>query len=336
MKSEFLIGVVILILGLSMTAFSGGVAVKKQIAFAPIGSQDPSTSPTVSSTTPTTTTLPPTNTPVPTLTPTNAPTNTPVPSPTPTPLACSTTSTNTYMTSWIIQEDNDNPVRQTSLHADKNNSMRGFVLVDEPKEFRDFDGSGDSVAQPPQFATLFQPNRVPTFTNTYNVNNWIYQDSPLPGSRGEPLSGAGRVSMLGLATTPGEILFAPRHGRSLGPDVGNGSMVTYADANNITLQFTREDSTSKGYTVHIENICTDPNLVTLYNQLDNYPSGPRYVFWPQSQRAAHQYNLPALPPGKVFATSRGTEIRVVIRDSGNFMDPRSRCEWWLVGGGTCP
>ena len=91
-------------------------------------------------------------------------------------------------------------------------------------------------------------------------------------------------------------------------------MVLYADAERITLKYTREDSVVNGYTVHIENVCVDPALLNLYRSLD----------------AAGRPQLPALHNGDILGTAAGDQIAVAINDYGTFMDPRSRKDWWAT------
>jgi hypothetical protein len=38
--------------------------------------------------------------------------------------------------------------------------------------------------------------------------------------------------------------------------------------------------------------------------------------------------LPALWPGQPLSLARGSKIDAAIRDSGAFLDPRSRKDWW--------
>jgi hypothetical protein len=64
--------------------------------------------------------------------------------------------------------------------------------------------------------------------------------------------------------------------------------------------------------LHLENICVDANLLALYRQLN----------------AAGRSKLPALWPGQPIGRAPGREIEVAIRDSGAFLDPRSRKDWW--------
>jgi hypothetical protein len=108
-------------------------------------------------------------------------------------------------------------------------------------------------------------------------------------------------------------------------------MVIYADAHSLTLHFTREDTAAVGYTVHVDNICTDPNLLALYNALDN---AARNTY---SGARPYAYNLPGLTAGQVFGTALDGEVRVAIVDTGSFMDPRSCGDWWEIRPGHgCP
>jgi len=244
--------------------------------------------------------------------------------------ACPTSSSNTYNPGGMIQRDTDNPVRPAWNHADKNLALRDYAPVNAARAFVEY-GSNDPT-QPPQLATIFNPDRVPLFTGVYNSNNWNWANSPLPGTRGGPITAAWPVTVLGLHTTPGEQLQAPSHARDLGAPWGvGGSAVIFADADSITLKFTREDTTSNGYTVHIDNICTDPSLLTTYNNL-NLDNSPRNTYYGTPDNTV-DYNLPGLTAGQVFGTARDTEIRVVIVDNGSFMDPRSHGEWWQTCGG---
>ena len=251
--------------------------------------------------------------------------------PTPTPYACPINSTNSYARGGATQYDTDNPVRPAYNHADKNLALRSYELNTDAWLKRELVNYGsDDPTQPPQFATLFQPYRVPYLPDFYRVHEWYWQASPLPGTRGPVLTNF-PATALGLETTPGEPLHVPISGYDIG-----GSMevlVLFADADSIALRYTREDSSAPpGYTLHIDHICTDPALLALYNELDA-PDGPRYVYPNPS------YDLPALPAGKVFGTARADEIVVAITDTGAFMDPRSCNEWWQVRpgyAGTCP
>jgi hypothetical protein len=244
---------------------------------------------------------------------------------------CPTTSTNQYVGGIAFQAESDNPVRPAYNHADKNIALRGYTAntdLDLKRELVGY-GAGDPT-QPPQLATLFAPYRVPGLREFYRLHNWNWAPSPDPGSRGDPVTFP-PVTALGLWTTPGETLHAPTSGY----DIGNGMevIVLFADEDTITLKYTREDTAATGYTLHIDNICTDPNLLARYNLLDA-PDGPRYSFDP-----GHSYELPVLAAGQPFGTARSWEMVVAIVDTGAFQDTRSCDEWWQIRPGytgTCP
>lgn len=250
------------------------------------------------------------------------------------PYTCPLTSNNVYTPGYAIQYDLDNPVRPAVDHADKNIELRGYSPNTDPALQRELvDYGSDDATQPPQLATLFQPYRVPTLTTFYRVYNWVWQESPAPGFRGDPIS-TYEVTALGLGTIASEGVHVPTSGYAIG--AGMEVLVLFADADTVALRYTREDSSgSAGYTVHIDNLCTDPNLLALYNQLDD-PAGPRYVF---HYRGYCCYDLPALPAGAPLGTACDGEIVVAVTDSGPFMDPRSCNEWWQIRPGytgTCP
>ncbi|MEA3377893.1 MAG: S8 family serine peptidase [Chloroflexota bacterium] len=239
---------------------------------------------------------------------------------------CPATSTNVYQSGPAHQYDEDDPVRPAQDHADKNIALRGYTVTDPAlRRFVDY-GCDDTQAQPPQFATLFDQARVPTFSAAYRVYDWIWADSPDPGQRGG-LIAAYPVTALGLQTTPGELLLVPTSGYNIGGDPQMEVLVLYADQDTVALRYTREDSSAPpGYTIHVDNICTDPNLLALYNRLDD-PDGPRYVY------PKPEYPLPNLPAGHPIGVVRGTEVVVAIADTGAFQDPRSLNEWWQVRPG---
>ena len=109
-------------------------------------------------------------------------------------------------------------------------------------------------------------------------------------------------------------------------------LVLYADENTVTLRYTRDDSSAPaGYTLHIDNICTDANLLALYNLLDD-PDGARYVYRPPGQRP-YTYPLPNLAESQLLGTGRGGEMVAAIADTGSFQDPRSMNEWWQIRPG---
>lgn len=237
-----------------------------------------------------------------------------------------------------IQFDEDNPPRPANLHADKNLKLRGYqatTMLFTPGLIDYGPGSEDpSGNTPPQLATLFSPARSTINTaagNFYQINDWNWASSPTPGTRGSPLT-ARPVTALGLPSTPGETLYTPSSTYLI--NAGIQAMVVYADADSITIKYSREDSTATatGYAVFVSNICTDPVLLALYTSLDG---GARNVF---SGKGSQTYNLPYLRPGQAFGTALGNSVIVAVKD-GPFEDPRSCQGWWLTrpnGPGSCP
>ncbi len=234
--------------------------------------------------------------------------------------ACAISSSNQYTSGAVFQYDTDNPVRPAYNHADKNIELRGYVVNTDPnlkRELVDY-GSGDAT-QPPQVATLLNPPQVPPFADFYRVHQWNWQPSDEgPGTRDNPIE-MPPTTAVSFTLPPG----TPLHTPVSGYDIGGGMevIVLFADADTITLHYTREDSAATGYTLHLDHICTDPHLLSLYNSLDA-PHGPRY------QYPALSYNLPTLPAGKSFGTTSAQNMVVAIVDTGAFQDPRSCNEWW--------
>jgi hypothetical protein len=88
--------------------------------------------------------------------------------------------------------------------------------------------------------------------------------------------------------------------------------VLFADKDSITFKYTSEDNVVSGYTVHIQDICVEPKLLALYQQ----------------ENAAGRAELPALTGNQPFGRARASEVLVAIRDTGAFMDPRVKKDWW--------
>jgi len=260
----------------------------------------------------------------------SSPTPTITPTPTPT-LACPAYSVNMYGLGRATQYDRDDPVRPAAQHADKNLALRGYAPNTDSWLQRSLVSYGPKVSpRPPQLATLFYPSRVPDLSNYFRVHHWNWASSPSPGTRGDPITRYA-VTALGLATTRGEGIYTPLSDYDLGQGVA--AILLYADEDSVALRYTREDSSAPpGYTLHIDGLCTDPNLLNLYRQADA-PNGPRYVY------PTGGYDLPTLAAGQMMGVARGDQIVVAITDTGSFMDPRSCNEWWQYPTGLvtdCP
>ncbi len=197
------------------------------------------------------------------------------------------------------------PTPPAELHADLNLALRGYTL--EKNAFLGLVNlGGDTDPQAPQLAGLFATPRAPIFKAAYKVYNWDWDCN----CRGAPIDDV-EVSLADLAGTPGETIHVPDSGYGLGG--GYEVLVLYASAQRLTLKYTMEDSVIYGYTLHLENICLDPNLLALYQALNS----------------AGRHELPALRPGqtvgRVYSNGR---VGVAIRDTGAFMETRSRKDWW--------
>lgn len=143
----------------------------------------------------------------------------------------------------------------------------------------------------PQLGTIL--GNGPSFSSLYRV---------LPDQKDN--------SLAGLTSNVGQTVRAPTNGYNIGG--GYQYMVVYASDKEITMNVTGDDQAIDGYAIHMYGFCVDPNLVSLYQELN---AGGRRL-------------LPALYGGQKMGTANGTEVKVAIRDSGTFMDPRSRLDWW--------
>jgi hypothetical protein len=186
---------------------------------------------------------------------------------------------------------------------DINLALRGYEVTDAYNGLVDYGVSGDPKA--PQLKTLFADRRLPAFATVFQVYDWDWGCK----CRGELLTNYD-VTLAGLGVAPGEVLFLPDSGYNIGNDYE--ALVLYATEDRITLKYTGEDHVVWGYTIHVENVCVEPSLLALYRA------------WNDAGRG----RLPALRGGQPFGRARGTEIGVAIRDTGTFMDPRSRRDWW--------
>jgi hypothetical protein len=205
-----------------------------------------------------------------------------------------------YGTVLITSAPTDPPAE---LHGDLNLSLRGYAPTEASSALIDLAGGADPGA--PQLRWLFGDRREPATTGAYQVYDWDWGVNARGALIGDP-----EVTLLGLGTTPGEIIFMPAGGSDMGE--GRRALVLYASNERITLKYTPDDNVVSGYTVHIENVCVEPTLLALYQQMDENGRGA----------------LPGLRPGQPLGRATGSEIGVAVRDNGTFMDPRSRKDWW--------
>ena len=201
------------------------------------------------------------------------------------------------------------PIGLAAVQGDINLGLRGYEL--NPSAYLGlvfYDGNIDPAA--PQLKTLFDDQRVPIFSNGYQVYKWDWVNN----QRGDLNTGKD-VTLLGMQTALGEPIHLPVADYDVGG--GYGALVLYAEATRLTLKYTREDNVIGGYTLHLENLCVDPSLLADY----------------QNDEAAGRQVLPAIYPGQPLGRASGNEIGAAIRDSGSFLDPRSCKDWWQ---GYCP
>lgn len=239
---------------------------------------------------------------------------------------CPATSSNSYAQGPAYQWDADNPVRPAWNHADKNISLRSYDQVSQFEGYINLPSDDPNV---PQLGSLFTPDRLPVILNTYAIHHWNWANPPNPGTRGGIVTDP-PVTVVGFQTTPGEVLSVPPSNY----DIGGGMevIILFADADTVAMKYTREDSSQpNGYLIHVDGICTDPNLLALYNALD---TGARYV--PCGGFGCSSYNLVNLPANHPIGTALATEIRMMVVDTGTSLDIRSCNDWWQnVGGAPC-
>ncbi|MCX7840399.1 MAG: hypothetical protein N2559_13250 [Anaerolineae bacterium] len=217
--------------------------------------------------------------------------------------ACAPIAGETYGTVTVLSAPTNPPA---AVHPDLNLGLRGYALTSGTLGLVNYDGHADPSA--PQLYTLFGDNRVPSFSAVYRVYEWDWVNNRRGAWIDDP-----PVTLAGMVVVPNEIIRVPSSGHDIGlMTSGYEVMVLYATPNRITLKYTREDNVVNGYTIHIENICVEPNLLALYDAMN----------------AAGRARLPALYAGQGIGRAIGTEIGVAIRDTGTFMDPRSRKDWW--------
>ncbi len=234
--------------------------------------------------------------------------------------SCPGIPTETFSTLTILGRPTDRPAEK---HPDLNLDIRGYIETAGYLGLVDLRGPTDLKA--PQLYRLFGDKRTRAFRALFRVYDWDWNTY----ARSDPISEP-PVTFSTLETSPGEPIHIPdsrynigtvSHMPQLGVEADDASLtasesyevlVLYAAPDRITLKYTREDNVVRGYTLHVEGICVEPRLLVLYEQLNR----------------AGRAQLPALRARQSFGTAVGTEIGVAIRDSGTFLDPRSRKDWW--------
>ena len=218
--------------------------------------------------------------------------------------ACPLTSERAYE---LIPVDGPPADHPDERHGDLNLALRGHIPVSATLALIDINGPTDGDA--PQLPGIFADGRTPAFTSAHRVYAWDWGCGE--DGYASPNLTPSEVSLLGLAVGADEPFSIPSRGSEIYAG-GYKVLVLYAAENRITLGYTRHDSVAPGYAVHLESLCVDPNLLALYRQANTDGRG----------------SLPGLRNGDVLGTARAAEVLAAMRDRGDFMDPRSRKDWW--------
>ncbi|MCL4338526.1 hypothetical protein M1271_02460 [Patescibacteria group bacterium] len=214
---------------------------------------------------------------------------------------CPTTSSQSYDT-LRVQSDYQRP-SNVGQNPEINMNLRGYAEVPGDKQLVSYGGDTDPV-MPPNLGTMFPV--LPSIVKTYAVHQWDWsKNAPSPN-----LEQHWPVNLIGLSTYAGEQLVGPKAGRDIGG--GHVLMLVYATSTSATFVHGLGDNPGDGYFIHMDNFCLDSNLYASYEKEDSNGRG----------------SLPVIRTGQVFGYGNGGDFRVAIRDSGDWMDPRSRKDWW--------
>ncbi len=204
----------------------------------------------------------------------------------------------------VLGEPSAVPAEQ---QPDLNLGRRGAELVEAHRGLIDHTGPSDPRA--PQLgglsALVADPARIVAFTGAWQLQDWSWAEDHPAG-----LLAQWPTTLVGVPVPPAGAVHVPASGYDIGS--GYEVLVLYAAPGRVTLKYTREDNVVAGYTLHVEGVCLDPQLQELYNR---------------SVRDGRT-RLPALRAGQAFGTAPSGEVLLAIRDTGQFMDPRSRKDWW--------
>jgi len=185
---------------------------------------------------------------------------------------------------------------------DINVRLRGWIDANFPAVLQDHVGAEPKA---PQLSTLIgdAENHNPIFTYLGQVKS--RSGSGLDSSN-TAVPGIGSIRASGGAT-----MYSPKQGYELGG--GYSYVVLYASPTDIVIHDTAADSVASGYTIHLFNINVDPKLLSLYTQ--NESNG--------------RAQLVAIPCHAVLGTVAGPDMRIIVRDTGSFMDFRYK-DWWTI------
>lgn len=256
----------------------------------------------------------PTPTSKPSITQPITPTTIPSPTQTLSSSGCSTTSSQSYNSIGAERSSGDMPLNGDPANSPEINlHLRGFGPVNEGTNLISRNGStyGLDDQMPPQISSLYG-GPVPQIAKTYIVYGWDFQNSKSLAP--EPATPNYKVTMLGLAASPGQKLLGLKAGRKIDA-AGDVFMVLYATKNDIAFTHSPSDSLLGGYLFFFLDICVDPNLLAAY----------------QKDNAGGRGQLPVVGQGQVFGYAGTSDVKVVVRDTMSFMDTRYKEDWWFYG-----
>ena len=190
-----------------------------------------------------------------------------------------------------------------ATHGDMNLLLRSWQAVNLTKGLVSVNGPTDASA--PQLYTLFGDERVPGFPAVFQVQQWDWGCNCPTGYITSP-----EVTLAAMTTSVGEVIHTPLSGYDIG--AGHTAILIHAGGGTLTLKYTAEDNVVSGYTIHLDGVCVEPSLKALYDQC----------------HAAGRAELPALKSKQALGRALGGAIRVAIRDTGSWMDPRAKKDWW--------
>jgi len=192
-------------------------------------------------------------------------------------------------------------------NPDINLNVRGYTPITGSNDLNHDYKHEQDPQTPPQLNTLFEHNIDPYISGLYQVKDANTSSGYVSHNTDVPSDFA---SLVGFEVASGTNVLVPQSGY----DIGNGYAVTvlYATNTSLTLKYGSEDDITTGYTLHLDGLSVAPDLLALYNQAN------------QNGRT----ELPALSASELLGTATGQEIKVAIRDTGSFLDPRWVQDWW--------
>jgi hypothetical protein len=230
----------------------------------------------------------------------------------PEPVACDPILGQTYSAISVDLENSKPPSPSAGEDPGFNINLLDFQPRPHERYWLNVGGTDPAA---PQFAYVYSNPHRPGISEAYQIYNGGGPDGYNP------------VTALGLPAAVGQVIHVPeRFGPQvvIDPQVPYKALVLYASEQSITLKYGREDGLAGGYdenghptvgayVAFIDGICVEPNLLALYHQME----------------AGGRLSLPALHGHQPVGRATGSEIRIALRDTGTWMDPRWLGDWWI-------